>query len=379
MNCKEVGEYISALCDGERIPRAAAEHIGGCEACREQLNEYAAIGSELRRLASLDEIAVAALLDRTQTANKPGWWQKGLATMKIPKLAFGVMLIAIIALSSGLVIVRARAGAAAGRFLGLKFKIAPSGLAHSGRVDICIMRVDGSQKGNTCDFVDHGREGLLLMNTRLTGKVGDSAQLRIRAKYVPGDGDAEVDYSEALFKDIPEKVLSLAPGERRDVEVAGLGKIEVEGEYLDHIPPLVYRPQETLDPNPMEFRIVAPVLVRDNQVIANADGSSIETGAPDATLMFYVPGEGRYLVSLVPFESAVEGSVHLGKIAFSLEGHDYLLITSMPITVSEHVWIKHEPGFKPSEHMTRQSDARDDRPMYIVRSLRKLQQEKIDH
>jgi hypothetical protein len=378
MNCKEVGEYISALWDGERIPRAAAEHIGGCEACREQLNEYAVIGSELRRLASLDEIAPSIHVGYGQPLNKVSWW-KGLATMRIPKLAFAVMLIAIVALSSGLVIVRARAGAAAGRFLELKYEIAPSGLAHSGRVDICIMRVDGSQKGNTCDFVDHGREGLLLMNTRLTGKLGDRAQLRIRAKYVPGDGDAEVDYSEALFKDIPEKVLSLEPGERRDVEVAGLGKIEVEGEYLDHIPPLVYRPQETLDPNPMEFRIVAPVLVRDNQVIANADGSSIETGAPDATLMFYVPGEGRYLMSLVPFEGAAEGSVHLGKITFSLEGHDFLLLTSMPITVSEHVWVKHEPGFKPSEHMTRQSDARDDRPMYLVRSLRKLQQEKIEH
>lgn len=379
MNCKEVGEYISALCDGERIPRDAAEHLGGCESCRAQLNEYAAMGPELRRLASLEEAAVAAPLDWTRTVSKAGWWQKGLTTMRIPKLAFGVMLIAIIALSSGLVMVRARAGAAAGRFLELKYKIAPSGLAHSGRVDICIMRVDGTQKGNTCDFVDHGREGLLLMNTRLTGKVGESAQLRIRAKYVPGDGDAEVDYNEALFKDIPEKALSLEPGEKRDVEVAGLGRIEVEGEYLDHIPPLVYRPQETLDPDPKEFRIVAPVLVRDNQVIANADGSSIDTGASDATLMLYVPGEGRYLVSLVPFEGAVEGSVHLGKITFSLQGHDYLLLTSMPITVSEHVWVKHEPDFKVSEHMVRQSDARDDRTMYIVRSLRKLQQERIEH
>ena len=379
MNCKEVGEYISALCDGERIPRDAAEHLGGCESCRAQLNEYAAMGPELRRLASLEEAAVAAPRDGTRTVNKAGWWQKGLTTMRIPKLAFGVMLIAIIALSSGLVMVRARAGAAAGRFLELKYKIAPSGLAHSGRVDICIMRVDGTQKGNTCDFVDHGREGLLLMNTRLTGKVGESAQLRIRAKYVPGDGDAEVDYNEALFKDIPEKALSLEPGEKRDVEVAGLGRIEVEGEYLDHIPPLVYRPQETLDPDPKEFRIVAPVLVRDNQVIANADGSSIDTGASDATLMLYVPGEGRYLVSLVPFEGAVEGSVHLGKITFSLQGHDYLLLTSMPITVSEHVWVKHEPDFKVSEHMVRQSDARDDRTMYIVRSLRKLQQERIEH
>ena len=165
--------------------------------------------------------------------------------MRIPKLIES-MLIAIIALSSGLVMVRARAGAASGRFLELKYRIGPSGLAHSGRVDICVMRVDGSQKGNTCDFVDHGRDGLLLVNTRLTGKVDESAQLRIRAKYIPGDGDTEVDYSEALFKDIPEKVLPLEPSAKQEFEVAGLGKIEVEGEYLDHIPPFVYRPQDTL-------------------------------------------------------------------------------------------------------------------------------------
>lgn len=328
---------------------------------------------QLRQVRPLE---ICSEQDRRATAS---WWKKGLTTMRIPKLAFGIMLIAIIGLSSGLVMVRARAGAAAGRFLELKYKIGPSGLAHSGRVDICIMRVDGDQKGNTCDFVDHGREGLLLVNTRLTGKVDERALLRIKAKYVPGDGDTEVDYSEALFKDIPEKVLSLEPSEKQEFEVAGLGKIEVEGEYLDHIPPLVYRPQETLDPNPKEFRIVAPVLVRDNQVIANADGSSIDTGSPDATLMLYVPGEGRYLISEVPFEGAVGGGVHLGKITFSLESHDYLLLTSMPITVSEHVWVKHEPSFKPSEHMTRQSDARDDQVMFLVRSLNTLEQEKIEH
>jgi hypothetical protein len=141
----------------------------------------------------------------------------------------------------------------------------------------------------------------------------------------------------------------------------------------------VYRPEETLDPNPKEFRIVAPVLVRDNQVIEENDGSSIDTGSPDATLMLYVPGEGRYLMSVTPFEGAVQGNVHLGQITFSLEGHAYLLLTSMPITVSERVWVKHENDFKPSEHMTRQSDAHDDRPMFLVRSLKKLEQERIEH
>ena len=75
----------------------------------------------------------------------------------------------------------------------------------------------------------------------------------------------------------------------------------------------------------------------------------------------------------------MEGTVHLGQVKFSLEGHDYLLLTSMPIAVSEHVWVKHEPDFKPSERMVRPSDARDDRPMFLVRSLTKLQEQRIQH
>lgn len=375
MNCELAEEFVSALCDGQKIPRVAAEHIGSCQSCQLELNEYAAIGAELRRLASLDETVPVAQVDWTlQTVKDVGWWQRGLTTMKIPKLAFAVMLITIIGLSSGLVMVRARAGAAAGRFLELKYKC-PS----AGEPNICIMRADGSQKDNACNFVNHGREGLLLMNTRIIANTGGRAQLGIRAKYIPGAQDTEVDYGEALFKDVPEILLAVEPGEKHEIQVANLGILEVEAEYLDHIPPLVYRPQETLDPNPQEFRIVAPVLVRDNQVIANANGSSIDTGSPDATLMLYVPGEGRYLVSSVPFESAVEGSVHLGKITFSLEGHNYLLLTSMPITVSDHVWAKHEADFKPSERMVRTSDARDDRLMFLVRSLKRLEQQRIQH
>ena len=58
-------------------------------------------------------------------------------------------------------------------------------------------------------------------------------------------------------------------------------------------------------------------------------------------------------MSVVPFESSVEGGVHLGKITFSLEGHDYLLLTSLPITALKHVSVKHEPDFRPSERVVR--------------------------
>jgi len=375
VNCELAEEYISALCDGQRIPHVAAEHIGLCRRCRSELSEYATMGAELRRLASMDEAVPPPLVDWSQGTVKTDWWRKGLATMKIPRLAFGAMLIAIIALSSSLVMVRARAGAAAARFLELEYKLPPDGTSH-----ICVMRADGSHKDNLCNFVNHGKEGLFLMNTRVIPNSGDRARLAIRAKYVPGDGDRQVDYSEALFKDVPENLLPIEPGDKQEIQVEGFGAVEVEEKYVDHIPPLVYLPQETLDPNPKEFRIVAPVLVRDNEVIVNGGvGSSLDSGSPDAALMLYGPGEGRYLVSTIPFDRAVEGTVHLGQITFSLDGHDYLLLTSMPITVAEHVWITHERDFKPSERMVRSDDARDDRPMFLVRSLKKLEEQRIQH
>jgi hypothetical protein len=40
MICDEAAEHISALYDGETIPRHAAEHIGECEGCRAQLRDY---------------------------------------------------------------------------------------------------------------------------------------------------------------------------------------------------------------------------------------------------------------------------------------------------------------------------------------------------
>ena len=96
----------------------------------------------------------------------------------------------------------------------------------------------------------------------------------------------------------------------------------------------------------------------------------------DAALTIYFQGEGRYIVSTVPFEGAVEGKVELGQIKFNLEGHNYVLLTAMPATRSEHVWVTHEPGYKLSQHMEVASDSRD---MFMVRSLSRLLEERIHH
>ena len=295
--------------------------------------------------------------------------------MRIPRLAFGLMAIAIVMLSSGLVMLRARAGSGVGPVFELKYKLPPMG-----RTTMCVMTTDGNPQSNHCGGTSRLPSGMLLFNARLLANKEGRAEIGIKDKFVPGASSSELSDFDAALSDTPEQSMLLESGQQKEIVVPGFGTIEVEGKYLDHVPALLYSPEEALDPKPNEFRVVSPVLVRDNLVIANAEGSSsIDTGDPDATLMFYVPNEGRYLVSVRPFNGAEQGTVHLGQIKFSLEGHDYLLLTSMPITTADHVWVKHEPDFRPSERMVRRSDARDDEPMFLVRSLQKLEEARIEH
>ncbi len=53
MNCDKAREYVSAIYDGEAVPREAAEHTARCADCRELLQGYAKAGAALRGYSSL--------------------------------------------------------------------------------------------------------------------------------------------------------------------------------------------------------------------------------------------------------------------------------------------------------------------------------------
>lgn len=367
MNCEDAAQFVSALCDGEKIPSLAAEHVGECDLCRAKLNTYSVIGAELRRMASLQE----------QTDLKAGawelisptghWWRKGSTTMKIPRLAFASMLGLILLLSGGLFLVRARSGAG-GSVLLLTYNF-------DGAPGDCIITTDGSARHNQCGFTPAIRGGGMVgVKFRFLSRDGDRTQLGVKATY---KRNSDTFYFIDDFKDVPEVSVWIEPGEKQRIVIPGWGDFELTGEYLDYMPSLPFRPKETLDPKKNEFRVVSPVLVRGKEVMFNLAGSdSTDSGDPQAALMMYYPGQGRYLISTVPFEGAVEGTVAPGQVKFNLDGQDYLLLTAMPTTRLEHVWVSHDPLYKLSEHM---QGARDDRSMFMVRSLTKLLQPEIRH
>jgi hypothetical protein len=371
MKCEEAAEFVSALCDGETIPREVAEHIDACEVCRARLNAYSALGVELKRVASLEPpVTMKARSWEKEQKIRMNWWQRGRTTMKIPRFAFASMLALILLLSSGLVLVRARTNVG-GPVLVLFYRILPNGNAMR-----CVITTDANTSTNHCSDSNSGTWGLLTLNIRFVSKDGDRTQLGVRTRYESQIHQPKQGNTDDL-KDVSEKTVWIEPGEKQQIPVSGLGEIELTGEYLDHMPALRYGPDESLDPRKSEFRIVSPVLVRGKEIVLNLVGSSsIDSGDQDATLMIYNPGEGRYLISTVPFEGAVEGSVQLGQIKFNLGGQDYLLLTAMPTTRSEHVWVSHDPQYKMSAHM---QDASDDQPMFMVRSLNRLLQRRIQH
>jgi hypothetical protein len=342
MRCEDAAEFVSALYDGARIPREAAEHLGTCKVCQESMSAYATLGAEMRRAASLEETATKARSWEKQESTQSSWWRKSRETMRIPRFAFALMLAAIFLLSGGLVLVRARPGAG-GSVLWLVAKL-PDGKGFH-----CPLDTDGEPGSDGCGnygMVSHA--GLLSVNIRFLRREGERVALGVQTRY-ENPPPHFTGLSADRLKDVAEETVWIEPETKQEVPVTGLGRIELTGAFIDHKPPLFFAPEDTVDPQAQEFRIVSPVLVRGKEVVFNFAGASSTGITPEANVVIYWPGEGRYLISAAPFKGAVEGRVNVSQVEFSLEGQDYTLLTAVPITRSEHVWVKHEAGYLPSK------------------------------
>jgi hypothetical protein len=352
MRCSEVAAFISALHDGEKVPREAVEHLGTCEECGERLAAYAAIGAELRREATLNEPTNLKVHTwENERTTRSSWWRMSRETMRIPRLAFASMLAAILLLSGGLVLVRARANPS-GSVLWLAVKVPPGG-----KVVHVALATDGeSGSDRFAHFGNVPAGGILSMNAEFLRREGDRVELGVRARYENPTptftGDAE-----QRLNDVPQRHLWVQPGKNAEISVPGLGSMEFAGDFIDHKPPTFFSLDDTIDPKANEFRFVSPVLLRGKEVVFNEGGASstVETKAGTGAVV-YQPGEGRFLFSAAPFKDAVEGSVLGSQIKFSLEGQEYVLLTGVPATRAEHVWMKHEPRYKPSDHHAGERD-----------------------
>jgi len=335
MKCEEAAEFLSLLCDGQAIPREVAEHIGACDVCRARLNVYLGIGAELRRVASLESKGEVRAGDweRAERA-RPSWWSKGWESMRIPRFVFALLLMAVVALGSSLVIVKAHARNQ-GTVLMLTAKPPSEGAIH------CALSVADLKLAACESFGPQHSLGFRIISVN-----GDRIQLGVRvgpgAAALKEPGKVGLSMSEQ-----EEKQYWLELGKELEIAIAGSGIMGVTGDLVDHAPPLASAPDEQLDPKPGELRFVSPVLLRDNEVVQELEGASAITSDGNETIEFYAPGDGLYRVSLGPFEGAVEGNVSLGRVSFELNGHSYRFLLAAPVARKEHVWVLRDGTYNP--------------------------------
>jgi len=334
MNCDEAAEYVSALCDGVTIPRAAAEHINACESCRRRLKEYVEVGTELRRLASL-EIAEVPLPTAWPERRKglSILWVRGRKSIRMPRLALASLMVAIVVLASGWALTGVRANSG-GSVLLVQYS-----LGNNAPWFCALSAVD--RKFNKCTEVAAVKSGQIEWQIELLSKHGGQATLGVRAKYTP--------HIQAFIKpsDLPQRQFIFTPGETLHVNVNGIGRVDITGQWINHIPAIqsgTVGANQELDPGPQELRIISPLLLRGKQVIGDFQGFSTTVTGPRWEVFVFVKGVGRFTVALSPLPGAVQGKVDFNRISFALDGTPYTFVSGAPITRSRTVWVLYDPN-----------------------------------
>ncbi len=330
MKCQEAEEFVSALCDGELIPRDAAQHLDTCEYCQARLREYFEMGAELRLMGSLEmQKGVPGRAWAKKQSGFTNLWEKVWGTMMIPRFAFGLLLAAVVVLGSSLVATRARAHSEGPVVM---FSITPKG----GQGNLCPMPTVGKLDG-ACGFLSSS----LSYNIRVIARDGDRIKLGAQSSYRESSGQNDHGMSWEQFRKLPEETYFFTPGDRLEIPVSGTGPIEVTGEWMDHMPPMPVTPN--MDPKAGELRIFSPVLLKAKNVVIDMEGGSatgVDTGRDGVVL--YGQGEGRFEFGLSPFKGAIEAKISQNRMTFKIDGQPYTLITGAPISRSEVAWVRRD-------------------------------------
>ncbi len=345
MRCEEAEEFVSALCDGERIPRAAAEHVGVCEVCATRLTEYSEMGAELRRVASLESTEPTPLTWAKQHRTKSSWWEKGWETMRIPRIAFAVLLIGIAVLGSRLAVLSVRAQSQ-GSVVMLTVK------SEDGHSVLCPL-LSQQQPPASCQGIALVKSGYVPYKLTLLSQAGDRVKLGLRTKEIfVAFTDSDPYASSTMgIENQPESEYWFQPGKELRIDTPGAGQIVLTGEFMDHMPSIILHDREIgeMDPKAGELRVVSPVLVRNKGIVRDYAGLSSSVFEADHDVVyFYRQGEGLWVLSQSPLEGAVRGHVTLSRISFEMDGASYEFLMGAPVSRSETVWVLHLPDYKPA-------------------------------
>ena len=340
MNCDNAAEFVSALCDGEIIPPEAAGHIGSCPDCQARLRDYLALGTELRRVASLDVANHAPARAWSRPRSRlSSWWQKGWGTMRIPRLAFASMFLVIMGLAASLLVVKVRAHTDG--TVVLLSTMGPKGA-------LCDCPLSTLEKHQECSWYGDVDSLHLAYKVEILSRDGDRVQLAIRTRtFQHGDNLSAF----TLDTDPATRVKDVwfEPGEPLKFDVPEVGTLTLTGVWMDHVPFNIGTPSRDFSADAGEIRMIDALMLKDKTVVGDTGGLSdsiTSSKDPNEAMGVYVPGEGRFLISQLPMKGAVEAYVDLGRITFQEGGHAWNLVAGAPVSRENHLWVLHQPDFK---------------------------------
>ncbi|HYL84256.1 MAG TPA: hypothetical protein VE263_08485 [Candidatus Angelobacter sp.] len=341
MNCAEAAECVSALFDGEPILRETAAHLSDCEECRARLNDYAEMGAELRDLAGA--AAPQAIPEGQWRLADPvaatNWLLKWRGTMRIPRFAFALMLAALLALSlsTGLFLTRATGtnGWFAYEVLGRDGKMIMSGA------------VSPHGEGNPYYDADAGMtypDGIVWFKVRMMERVGDAEKIGVRAWWVPKGESRAAERPDNM----PEQEFLYSPSKDLKIPVEGYGNLEIKGKFSPTLPETVGR---GMYPEWGRFRIDPPVLlVHDKELLGKYIGGGGELLLGGAYFAYGQQDQGWFVFSSKPIAGAVEGTLTMNQIEFTLDGKQYSLLTGDPIAFGRiNIWVKHYASIRDAD------------------------------
>ena len=342
MKCVEAWEFLSAIYDGEKVPPEAAQHTAHCADCRELLKGYAETGAALRSYGSLLLAQpVRQRLWLTPKRTNTTWWQKGFQMMRIPRIALASLVLLLLVLGSRLALVEVRAhddGSV------LNLTLTPA----QGQWTECYLSTT-DKTHDTCGGLRQLDNNNLTFAIRALKKDGARVLLSIRSRVTPL---GPAGYGPDTENTLPETQAWFTPGEPLAMPGTGDLKVAMTGEWTDHIPVGRIGSNQLLDPGPTEIRLSLPVLLKNNKVVGDLFSAMSEADQSDECVYLYIPGEGRFLLSLTPVQGAVPAKVNLSRISFESNGERYVILTGMPVSRAENIWVLHDAAYKPKPDMT---------------------------
>jgi hypothetical protein len=308
-----------------------------------------ALGVALRQAASIElaEEPLPALLP--DNGNKIAlWWRKGWEQMRIPRVAFAMLVLCLVLVGTRLAMVEVGAHSA-----GNAMKIAVD-FGSNGPASPCYLENGKQREGHDCSSGTGSEDHKKIYSYSIFLKQFDGTRflLEVRAHALAVDDKGNFNHVPIMSE--PAQDVWLTPGKAVEIPLADGEKMKLNGEWIDRLPTfLTMIGSPKIDPVANELRIADPMLVRDGSVAGDLEGFQCESTGSSTAAYLYYPKVGRLILALEQFPGSSEAAVKGSRVSFAIDGQQYTLVNGAPMVRADKIWVQMEKESALNEHKRR--------------------------